>query len=230
MKRLNAALILGLLISSFCFAQTQTGNASYNPSKAGFTISHSSLSFNTHVRVTNLLNNRSVEAVVNGRIPIDSARIADISQEVGDALEMDKTRMTLVQLEVLPPRVAESPAPAAVQDTQPQSQQQPSSPPPSSPQQSSAPPVTQILPLQTITEYVQVPTAVPVAAPVQPCCNARLILAIFLLLILVIAILVVILVLLLRRLPPWPWHYPLWLRRRYRHVKKFRKRLLPWLY
>jgi hypothetical protein len=143
---------------------------------------------------------------------------------------MDKTRMTLVQLEVLPPRVAESTAPAAVQDTQPQpSNPQPSAPQPSPPQQPS-PPVTQILPLQTITEYVQVPTAVPAAAPVQPCCNARLLWVIFLLLLLIIAILVVILVLLLRRLPPWPWHYPLWLRRRFRRVKKSGKRLLPWLY
>jgi hypothetical protein len=223
MKQLHAALILGFLISPLCFAQTQTGNASYNPTKPGFTISHSSLSFNTHVRVTNLQNNRSVEAIVNGRIPIDSARIADISREAGDALEMDKVRMTRVEIEVVPPREVESPAPAVVQNPEPSGSPQP----PSGSQQPALPPVTQVLPLQTITEYVPY---VPDPAPAQPCCNAVLIWVIFLLLILVIAILVVLLVLLLRRLPPWPWHYPLWLRRRYRRVKKFRKRLLPWLY
>ncbi|MDR2143017.1 MAG: hypothetical protein LBP29_01450 [Treponema sp.] len=217
MKRLSAALVFGFLIVSFCFAQEiQIGNASYNSSKGGFTISHSSLSFNTRVKVTNLRNSRFVKAVVNGRIPISAERIVDISREAGDALGIDKNGMTLVQIETLPAGVEAPPAASPAQTAVPA---------PAPPQ--SAPPSvitqTQVLPLQTVTEYVQVPAAVP-------CCNARLILAIFLLLILVIAILVVILVLLLRRLPPWPWHYPLWLRRRYRRVKKFRKRLLPWLY
>jgi hypothetical protein len=220
MKRLSPALIFGLVIVSFCFTQEiQIGNASYNSSKGGFTISHSSLSFNTRVKVTNLRNSRFVEAVVNGRIPISADRIVDISRDAGDALGIDKNVMTLVQIETLPAgteaSLAPSSAPAAIAEPVP-----PQSAPPSIITQ------TQVLPLQTVTEYVQVPAAVPAG----PCCNARLILAIFLLLILVIAILVVMLVLLLRRLPPWPWHYPLWLRRRYRRVKKFRKRLVPWLY
>jgi rare lipoprotein A (peptidoglycan hydrolase) len=109
MKRLNASLILGLFFSFFCFAQEpQTGNASYNSSRTGFFISHHTLSFNTHVRVTNLGNNRSVEAVVNGR-PSSSDRIADISRDAGDALEMAKTGMTPVKIEVLPPRQAAEP-------------------------------------------------------------------------------------------------------------------------
>jgi hypothetical protein len=226
MKRLSAVLVFGFLLVSFCFAQVQTGNASYNPSKAGFTISHPSLSFNTRVKVTNLGNNRFVEAVVNGRIPISAERIADISREAGDALGIDKNGMTLVLLEVLPPHIAESPAENPAQTT---TTADPVPVPAPVPQQSPPSVVTQtqILPLQTVTDIQYVP--VPAPAPVQPCCNARLILAIFLLLLLVIALLVAILILLLRRLPPWPWHYPLWLRRRYRYAKKSGKRFLLWL-
>jgi hypothetical protein len=211
MKRLSAALVFGFLAVSFCAAQIQTGNASYNSSKAGFTISHSSLSFNTRVKVTNLQNNLFVEAVVNGRIPINADRIADINRDAGDALAIDRNGMTRVQIEVLPPHPAESvPAETPAQTNVPAPAPQP------------APPTvvtqTQVLPLQTVTDIQYVP--VPAAAPVQPCCNARLILAILLLLILVIAMLVVILILLHRRLPLWPWYYPLWIRRRRRYLKK----------
>jgi hypothetical protein len=210
MKRLNAVLIFGLLIVSFCFAQIQPGDASYNEMKAGFTINHASLSFNTRVKVTNLRNNRSVEAVVNGRIPIVAGWIADVSRDVGDALEMDKTGMTLVQLEVLPGRGVETARPENSGDTAPDSV----------PQQA-APSITQILPLQTIPDlqYVPVPTA-----PTQPCCNALLLWVIFFLLLLVIAILVVFLILMRHRLPLWPWYYPLWIRRRRQYLKKTRKR------
>jgi hypothetical protein len=216
MKRLSAALVFGFLAVSFCFAQIQTGNASYNSSKAGFTISHSSLSFNTHVKVTNLQNSLFVEAVVNGRIPISVDRIADISRDAGDALAIDKNGMTRVQIEVLAVLGTESvpvetPAQVPAQTNVPEPVPQQSAPPTVVTQ-------TQVLPLQTVTDIQYVP--IPAAAPAQPCCNARLILAILLLLILVIAMLVVILILLHRRLPLWPWYYPLWIRRRRRHLKK----------
>ncbi|MDR0586546.1 MAG: hypothetical protein LBG26_04845 [Treponema sp.] len=218
MKRLSAALVFGFLIVSVCFSQEiQIGNASYNSSKNGFTISHSSLSFNTRVKVTNLQNSRFVETVVNGRIPISADRIVDISRDAGDALGIDKNGMTLVQIETLPAGTEAPPATGSAQTPVPEPV----------PQQSAAPSIitqTQVLPLQTVTDVQYIPV------PAQPCCNAVLIWVIFLLLLLVIAILVTILVLLLRRLPPWPWHYPLWLRRRCRRVKKFKKRLLPWLY
>jgi hypothetical protein len=216
MKRLSAALVFGFLAVSFCVAQIQTGNASYNSSKAGFTISHPSLSFNTRVKVTNLQNSLFVEAVVNGRIPISADRIADINRDAGDALAIDRDGMTRVQIEVLPVHgtesvSAETPVQAPVQTSVPEPVPQQSAPPTIVTQ-------TQVLPVQTVTDIQYVP--VPAAAPVQPCCNARLILAILLLLILVIAMLVVILILLHRRLPLWPWYYPLWIRRRRRHLKK----------
>jgi hypothetical protein len=242
MKRLSAVLILGFSVLAFCFSQSQEGNATYNSSKPGLFIDHPSLSFNTHVKITNLQNSQSVEAVVTGRIPISAGRIADIHRDAGDALGMNKTGMTLVRIEELPSRgTAQSspPAETPAQNTVPQQ----SSPPPAPVQTVPAPvivtPVTpapaqqtqqpapspQILPVETITnvEYIQVPT------PVYPSvsCAPSLLLAILLLLILVIILLVVILLLLLRRLPLWPWYYPFWLRRYFRYAKKRGRRILP---
>jgi hypothetical protein len=236
MKRLSMALVLGFLISAFCFAQTQTGNASYNLSKGGLTISHPSLSFNTHVRVTNLRNSRSIEAVVNGRIPISDDRIADISRDAGDTLGMDKTGMTLIEIEILPGRgnpaapVSVAPVPAdpvppapAAQTPAPQPKPQPpkaepAAPPPASLGQAAPPPPAPAPPVQTITDVQYI----PVPAPAYPCCSTPLLIAVLVLLILVLAILVFILILLARRFPLWPWHYPFWLRRRYRYAKSKR--------
>jgi hypothetical protein len=235
MKRLSAALLLGFLASSFCLAQTQTGNASFNPSKTGLAISHSSLSFNTHVRVTNLRNNRSVEAVVNGRIPITTERIADISREAGTALGMEPSGMTLVEIEVIPGRAAAGePAPAlAAAGPEPQPagtavpQEQPS--PPAQGQASSSSPSpasqapAQILPIQTVTDIKYV----PVPGPAQSNCCAPLLWVVLLLLLLVVIFLVVILVLILRRLFLWPWHYPVWYRRHLLYAKKRRRETAP---
>jgi hypothetical protein len=101
MKSVSAALILGLVFSGFCFAQTQTGNASYNTSKKGLTISHSSMSFGARVRVINLRNNQEIIAAVDGRIPASDPRIADISAEAGDAIGMSRSGYTEVRLEQL---------------------------------------------------------------------------------------------------------------------------------
>jgi hypothetical protein len=221
MKRLSAIVILVFSAAAFCFSQSQEGNATYNPSKPGLSIDHSSLSFNTRVKVTNLENNRSVEAVVNGRIPISSGRIADIHQAAGDALGMNKTGATRVRIEELPFRGTAQTPPSPPPETVPVP------PPPAPPQtvpvpvqqvlEQTAPP-PQILPVETITnvEYIQVPTPVPSCAP-------SLLILILALLILSILLLAAILFLLARRLPLWPWYYPLWLRRYFRFAKKMRK-------
>ncbi|MDR1351859.1 MAG: caspase family protein, partial [Treponema sp.] len=82
--------------------QPQTGNATYNASRTGAYIAHSSLALNTRVKVTNLANGLSAEAVVTGRIAINPDRIADISGELGDILRMSRTGVTRVQIEELP--------------------------------------------------------------------------------------------------------------------------------
>jgi hypothetical protein len=219
MKRFSAVLALGLLFPLFCFAQTQTGNASYNTSKTGLTISHPSLSFNTRVRVTNLGNNQSVEATVNGRIPISTDRIADISRDAGDALEMARTGMTLVEIAVLPPRQGtsapeESPPPPA-----PAPRQQPPASPPPAPQ-AEAPAPVQIQPVQTIIEPMYIPA--PASCPAQSCFDSPLLVLILCLLVLVIILLLVILILLLRRVLFWPKYCRVWFRRHLRYIKERR--------
>jgi rare lipoprotein A len=237
MKRLGAALFLGFLVSSFCPAQTQTGNASFNPSKTGFAISHSSLSFNTRVRVTNLRNGRSVEAVVNGRIPITSERIADISREAGAALGMEPSGLTLVEIEVISIHAGETaaaaPVPAAPEPQPPAPPQVQPSPPAQGQASSSsasreqtssvsqAP--AQILPIQTVTDIQYV----PVPGPAQSNCCTPLLWVVLLLLLLVVIFLTVILVLILRRLFLWPWHYPVWYRRHLLYAKRRRRETAP---
>jgi hypothetical protein len=231
MKRVNAAVIFVFLISSFCYAQIEEGMASYNPSKTGLTISHSSLSFNTHVRITNMQNGRIVEAVVDYRIPISAERIADISGEAGDRLRMEKTGMTWVKIEKIPVRSASVPAPEAppVQDAappqlKPQTKPQPpEQPAPAPPAQSVLPPA-QLPPPPTDIRYITVPAAS------QNCCPWPYLLAALILLILATILLIILLALFLRRLSRRPEHYPLWLGRRYwsgkskkRGMKKYAK-------
>jgi rare lipoprotein A (peptidoglycan hydrolase) len=295
MKPLIAALIFCLFFSSLCFAQTQTGNASYNASKNGLTLAHASMSFGTMVRITNLRNNREVIAVVDGRIPVSDPRIADISGEAARTIGMPASGYTQVRLEELIPAQPVEPAPAVIPvrsvppaETPPQpppppppaptetpaqtpppavtAVQPPSPPPPPAPTetpaqtlppaviaaqspapaapartpetprsapaaavtpQAAAPAVTAPSPStqeSRVVETIQVITPQTPAAVVQSCFASPLGLIILILLIIVIILLTAIFVLLLgkRRLPWWPWFYPLWIRRRVRYLKKRR--------
>src|ERR1700704_5182849 len=60
-------------------AQSWTGKASYYSGRGHMTCAHRSLPFGTHVRVTNLSNNRSAVLVVNDRGPFIKGRIIDVS-------------------------------------------------------------------------------------------------------------------------------------------------------
>ncbi|MDR0598155.1 MAG: hypothetical protein LBG14_06585 [Treponema sp.] len=221
MKRLGMVLIFGLL-SAYCFAQSQTGNASYNPSKGGLNIYHPSISIGRRVRVINLRNNSEVIATVNGRITGDSSRIADVSRDAGDAIGMSRSGYTEVRIELLPheqPVAAAAPVPAPA--------------PPAAPPQEQPAPVPAAAP---IVQYITVPQAQTPAAPAapapaaEPVQNCPLSPAVIVLLALAVALLTAILALLIhaRRVPWWPGHpwwfgrYPLWARRRIRHLKKRR--------
>jgi hypothetical protein len=224
MKPFIAALTFGLFFLSPCFAQTQTGNASYNASKNGLTLAHSSLSFGTRVRIINLRNNREVIAVVDGRIPVSDPRIADISAEAGGAIGMSTSGYTEVRLEILvpPPPAAPSPAPAettgqAAAAAAPQRPSAPAAPAPSSSDQETR----LVESIQVITPQPQY--AAPVAV-VQSCFSSPLCFVILILLIVAVLLLAVILVRLLGMRPlPWRlWFYPLWVRRRLRDLRKRR--------
>jgi hypothetical protein len=239
MKSLSAVLIFGLVVSGLCFAQTQSGNVSYNASKKGLTISHASMSFGTRVRVTNLRNNQEVIAIVDGRIPVSDPRIADISAEAGDAIGMSSRGYTEVRLEQIIPVQAPEERTAVVLEETGETIRNP--PPPASedngtrpPQRSSAPPVPASDP--DPGKPASRPETVPPAPvpPYQPpymvtagqnCLSPSLGLIILILLILVVLLLAAIFVLLLslhRISLRWFWHYSLWVRRHYRRLRRDR--------
>ena len=65
------------------------------------TAAHRSLPFGSLVRVTNLSNQRSVIVRINDRGPYYQGRIIDLSQAAAERLEMVKSGITQVKLEVL---------------------------------------------------------------------------------------------------------------------------------
>ena len=67
------------------------------------TAAHRSLPLNTMVRVTNLLNGRSVEVLVNDRGPYVGHRVIDLSEEAARRLDMVKKGLAPVKIELLRP-------------------------------------------------------------------------------------------------------------------------------
>jgi len=65
------------------------------------TAAHRSLPFGTHVKVTNLSNQRSAIVRINDRGPYYQGRIIDLSQAAAERLEMVKSGIMNVKLEVL---------------------------------------------------------------------------------------------------------------------------------
>jgi rare lipoprotein A (peptidoglycan hydrolase) len=177
------------------------------------------MSFGTRVRITNLRNNREVIAIVDGRIPVSDPRIADISAEAGSSIGMAASGYTEVRLEQLVP--VQPPAPAeitpAVVTTAPPQPPAPAGTPPQPAQESRI-----VESIQVVTPQPQYLTAYPAAA--QNCFSSPLCVVILILLIIAVMLLTAILVLLvgMRRLPWWPWFYPLWVRRRVRYLKNRR--------
>ncbi len=67
------------------------------------TAAHRKLPFNSFVRVTNLRNGRSVIVRINNRGPYVRGRIIDMSLEAARALDMTRSGITKVKVEVLKP-------------------------------------------------------------------------------------------------------------------------------
>ncbi|MDR1618966.1 MAG: hypothetical protein LBS06_07995, partial [Treponema sp.] len=167
MKRFGVVFILGLL-SVYCFGQSQTGEASYNASKSGLTISHSSMSFGTRVKVINLKNNSEVIATVDNRIPSSDPRVADISREAGDAIGMARTGYTMVRIEQLvPPQPVASSVPAPAPPAPPvQEAQQPPAPVPPPPQEPREEIIQVVTPSQV--QYIPAPVIEQINCPLSP--------------------------------------------------------------
>jgi rare lipoprotein A len=108
-------LVALILASTFSFAQTQTGKASfyadkfegamtasgekYRHSKA--TAAHKTLPFGTKVRVTNLDNNKTVEVTINDRGPYVDGRIIDLSRSAAEELGYINKGLADVKIEVI---------------------------------------------------------------------------------------------------------------------------------
>jgi rare lipoprotein A len=94
---------LAFLASGACAqAQSWTGNASYYGGRGHMACAHRSLPFGTHVRVTNLSNNRSAVLVVNDRGPFIQGRIIDVSTGAADVLGFRHAGLAQVMVETLP--------------------------------------------------------------------------------------------------------------------------------
>lgn len=65
------------------------------------TAAHRSLPFGSLVKVTNLTNNRSVIVRINDRGPYIGGRIIDLSQAAAERLEMIRSGISKVKIEVL---------------------------------------------------------------------------------------------------------------------------------
>jgi rare lipoprotein A len=94
--------------SIYCFsrlvaaqAQSWTGKASYYGGRGIMTCAHRSLPFGTHVRVTNLSNNRTAVLVVNDRGPYIKGRIIDVSTSAADVLGFRHAGLARVTVETV---------------------------------------------------------------------------------------------------------------------------------
>ena len=65
------------------------------------TTAHRTLRCGTKLRITNLKNGKSVEAVVNDRGPTSHKRIVDVSRAVAEQLDFVKQGTTTVEIEVV---------------------------------------------------------------------------------------------------------------------------------
>jgi rare lipoprotein A len=117
MKRILAALYACAFLLPIAFhhsapAAAQVGIASYykhgaktangeifNPN--GYTAAHRSLKFGTRVRVTNLLNGKSVIVRINDRGPFVGGRIIDLSYGAAMAVGLHSSGLATVQVAIL---------------------------------------------------------------------------------------------------------------------------------
>jgi rare lipoprotein A len=69
--------------------------------KSALTAAHRTLPFDSRVRVTNLLNGKSVVVRINDRGPYAKGRIIDLSEEAGRRIGLDVSGTAKVKLQVV---------------------------------------------------------------------------------------------------------------------------------
>ena len=114
-KNCTALFFLICFSSGYLYAQTNKGIASYYANKFtgrkttsgekyspdSLTAAHKYLPFGTIVKITNSKNGKSTVVKVNDRLPKSSKRIIDLSKRAANELEMIKSGIVPVELEVL---------------------------------------------------------------------------------------------------------------------------------
>ena len=99
MKNIITGALAFLASCGAAQAQSWTGKASFYRGRGSMTCAHRSLPFGTHVRVTNLSNNRATVLVVSDRGPFFKGRIIDVSTGAADVLGFRRAGLARVTVE-----------------------------------------------------------------------------------------------------------------------------------
>jgi rare lipoprotein A len=102
LRSIITAVIILLAAPAAMHAQSWTGKASFYGARSLMTCAHRALPFGTHVRVTNLSNNRSVVLVVHDRGPFIRGRVIDVSTLAADMLGFRRAGVVQVEVKTLP--------------------------------------------------------------------------------------------------------------------------------
>jgi rare lipoprotein A len=97
------AIIVAALISTtgFASAQSWTGQATYYTGRTHLGCAHRTLPFGTRLKVTNLVNQRSIVLTVNDRGPFAKGRIIDVSTHAADVLGFRRAGVVPIRIETL---------------------------------------------------------------------------------------------------------------------------------
>ena len=101
MKNIMTGTLAFLASCAAAQAQSWTGKASFYRGRGSMTCAHRSLPFGTHVRVTNLSNNRSTVLVVSDRGPFIKGRVIDVSTGAADVLGFRRAGVVRVTVETV---------------------------------------------------------------------------------------------------------------------------------
>jgi rare lipoprotein A len=99
-------ILLGLAFTVVAAASAhadELGIASYyhNPYHSGMIAAHRTLPFGSHVRVTNLINGKSIVVTIVDRGPFIRGRVIDVSPNAAQALGFRQLGVTRVRLGLL---------------------------------------------------------------------------------------------------------------------------------
>lgn len=88
-------------IASFYWQNQKTASGEQFD-RHGFTAAHKTLPMNARVRVTNVVNGRTVIVRINDRGPFKPGRVIDLSEAAAISLDMQRMGLAPVKLQVLP--------------------------------------------------------------------------------------------------------------------------------